>query len=163
MKQNGVHKRSQVVCAGKILTKKEVLFGKFSDRITKQDKVNAWKEVFENVQCLNAFPGKDYTYLRDVFYQNLRKTTMAKMDNTRKTGAAGGKDVRLNDVDKKVLEILGSDSPAIIGLSVSQSKRNFPVVSQNATPYMVKAGQSLQVFYPEMIHVTCLACVPSPG
>jgi hypothetical protein len=58
----------------KILTKKEVLFGKFSDKLTKQDKVNAWKEVFESVQCLNAFPGKDYTYLRDVFYQNSRKT-----------------------------------------------------------------------------------------
>ena len=36
----------------------------------------------------------------------------------------------------------------------------------DAAPYMVKAGQTFQVFYPNMVHVTCLAhalhCVDLP-
>lgn len=63
-----------------ILEKKNILFGQFSDRLNKVQKQDAWKEVFESCRCLNAFPGKEYTYLRDTFYQNLRKNTMVSLN-----------------------------------------------------------------------------------
>lgn len=63
-----------------ILEKKNILFGQFSDRLNKVQKQDVWKEVFESCRCLNAFPGKEYTYLRDTFYQNLRKNTMVSLN-----------------------------------------------------------------------------------
>lgn len=34
---------------------------------------------------------------------------------------------------------------------------NFLLILSDAAPYMIKAGQNLKIFYPNLIHVTCLA------
>lgn len=50
-----------------------------------------------------------------------------KLDNAKQTGSGGGKDAKLTDVDLKVLEILGRDTPTIDGTGVPESRRNVPV------------------------------------
>ena len=42
-----------------------------------------------------------------------------KKDNSKQTGAAGGKQAIISEVDTKILEIVGTESAAVIGLDVS--------------------------------------------
>lgn len=42
----------------------------------------------------------------------------AKVDNAKRTGSAGGPSKKLTAVDELVLEILGKDSPTVVGLHV---------------------------------------------
>lgn len=109
----------------KILAKKHILFGKFSNTLTKNDKVSAWKEIFEQCQCLNCFEGKDYTYIRDVFYHNLKKSAVAKRDAP--TGKEGGRKAKYTEVDEKVFDIMGRETPGLIGMNVQQSRRNLVI------------------------------------
>lgn len=44
-----------------------------------------------------------------------------KIDNRRKTGAAGGVDCKLTDIDMLVLDIIGKESPVIQSLGVSET------------------------------------------
>lgn len=46
------------------------------------------------------------------------------MDNAKKTGAGGGKDCKLNELDMEVLDVIGKESPTIIGLGVPESQEN---------------------------------------
>ena len=51
---------------------------------------------------------------------------------------------------------LVNDAMAVLWPNGTQYDRVLLLLS-DATPYMVKAGKALQVFYPNMVHVTCLA------
>ncbi|XP_050292780.1 uncharacterized protein LOC126733499 [Anthonomus grandis grandis] len=104
----------------KIKENKEILFGAFSDRLKKQDKVEKWKEITQVAQsiCLVSVE-KDWTYVRDTVWQNLKKSAMPKIDNAKKTGTCG-KDM-LTEIDKMILDIVGKKSPIICGLGVSES------------------------------------------
>lgn len=56
---------------------KNVLMGAFSDKLTKDDKIKAWKVIHNKALTLGLVPeNKDYTYTRDTFWQNIRKNTM---------------------------------------------------------------------------------------
>lgn len=60
-----------------IRDKKDVLFGSFSDKLTKQEKVECWKTIHQKSASLGLVaPDKDWAYSRDVFWQNLKKSTM---------------------------------------------------------------------------------------
>lgn len=50
---------------------------------------------------------KDAKYVREVYWQNLRKRTMNKLDQSRKTGSGGGKCMILDDVDNIIIDIIG--------------------------------------------------------
>lgn len=55
---------------------KKILFGAPSNEITKEMKINAWKEINEYVKSIGVFSqNKDWTYLRDVWWLNVRKLT----------------------------------------------------------------------------------------
>lgn len=43
------------------------------------------------------------------------------MDATKKTGGEGGKEFKLNEVDKVVIEIIGKESPLITGLGAKDA------------------------------------------
>lgn len=49
-----------------------------------------------------------------LFFQN-------KVDNTKQTGAAGGKNTKYNEIDNLVLDIIGKDSPTITSLNVPET------------------------------------------
>lgn len=59
-----------------IKEKKELLFGNTS---TKADKMNEWQNIYFKCLALGLVrEGKDYTYVRDVFWQNLKRTALVK-------------------------------------------------------------------------------------
>ncbi|XP_022190078.1 uncharacterized protein LOC111048489 [Nilaparvata lugens] len=66
-------------------------------------------------------PDKQWTYTRDVLWQNARKSTMKKVDNQKKTGSAGGPEWRLNTLDNIVLDIIGRDSSVLTDLGVAET------------------------------------------
>jgi hypothetical protein len=71
-----VPKESKLFILQEIEKLKGILFGAFSKKLKKQDKVAMWQEIYEVGKSCGAFNGKEWTYIRDVFWPNLRKTTM---------------------------------------------------------------------------------------
>lgn len=62
-----------------IKEKKELLFGTTSNTRTKIDKMNEWQNIYLKCLALGLVrEGKDYTYVRDVFWQNLKRTALVK-------------------------------------------------------------------------------------
>ena len=59
---------------------KEILFGKFLPQLTAEMKTKAWAEIWEHCRSMWFSFAKDskrgIVYLRDVWWQNLRKTTV---------------------------------------------------------------------------------------
>jgi hypothetical protein len=60
-----------------ILEAKDTLFGSYSDSLTKQDKRRKWEEMATKYQSLGVISAaKDYKYVRDVYWPNIKKTTI---------------------------------------------------------------------------------------
>ncbi|KAI5723864.1 hypothetical protein M8J76_011996 [Diaphorina citri] len=119
--------REKILVLEKIEEAKHILFGKFNPTLTRQTKQDKWKEVFGKCQMLGLFLDKEFTYLRDVFFPNLKKTTMAKIDRSRSTGTGGGKDAKLTEIDNKILDIIGRETPGVVGLPVEETPSVFSV------------------------------------
>lgn len=67
----------------KLKDNKDILFGAFSDKLKKQDKVEKWKEMAVLAQSICLAPAdKDWTYIRDTVWQNLKKTAMVSINLT---------------------------------------------------------------------------------
>jgi hypothetical protein len=60
----------------KIKKEKSVLFGQFSDGITKQMKRDKWKEVMHVAESVGMVTGKPWQYLRDTRWCNWKKRTL---------------------------------------------------------------------------------------
>lgn len=70
----------QVTVLRKILEEKSILFGAFSPVITKQLKKEKWTEVRDlAVACGLVTNEKDYAYIRDTVWPNLRKSTVVSI------------------------------------------------------------------------------------
>ncbi|XP_050513065.1 uncharacterized protein LOC126888722 [Diabrotica virgifera virgifera] len=118
---------TKIMILKEIRDKKAILFGSFSDKLTKKDKIECWKTVHQKSTSLGLVPpNKDWTYSRDVFWQNLKKTTMKKVDNRRKTGSGGGTDSKFTEMDNVVLDILGPDNPILCSLGISETWEQDP-------------------------------------
>ncbi|KAL1493553.1 hypothetical protein ABEB36_009257 [Hypothenemus hampei] len=106
----------------KIFENKAILFGKFSDTLTRSEKRNKWEEIRNYAVATGLVTNdKDYVYVRNITWGNLRKKTLTKTDNSKQTGAGGGKEFIRTEIDVLVLDILGKDSPIIKGLGVADS------------------------------------------
>lgn len=101
--------KSKIRVLEMIRNQRETLFGAFSPQLTKVDKNEAWDNIAEEAAKLGLIPteNKSPTYIRDTFWQNVRKRTLKKIDDYRATGAAGGSDAKLDEIDHIVLDIIG--------------------------------------------------------
>lgn len=91
-----------------IREQKKLLFGAFSPTVTNIDEEEAWRKISSvAVERGLIKSDKDGKYIRDVFWQNARKRTLKKVDDHKKTGAAGGEGAVLDDQDQMVLDIVG--------------------------------------------------------
>ena len=64
--------------------KKAVLFGKFMDTLTRDDKKNEWITIIN--KCRHdgfelVLEGKDWTYVQDYVWPNTRQYSMKKIDD----------------------------------------------------------------------------------
>lgn len=63
-----------------IRDKKDILFGAFTDKLSKDKKIEEWKIILSTCQSLGLVPpGKDYAYVRDTFYSNLKRSTLVSI------------------------------------------------------------------------------------
>ena len=136
-----------------IKDRKEILFGKFNNTITRESKIEAWNAIHETLKLQNVQLAvqKDACYFRDSVWPNLKRYTLEKRDRRNRTGAEGGSKATFNDVDHIVLDILGVDSPQAVGLDVLetwQQNENCPPssadVSQSDSRLKRKSCQPLQ-------------------
>ncbi|XP_068082046.1 uncharacterized protein [Anabrus simplex] len=91
---------------------------------------------------------KDYTYVRDATWSNMRSRTVAKIDNACQTGSGGGSSKKLDDIDHLVLNIIGRESPVLQGFGVNDSLGEIvlPVVEPSAassSENIVPLGESV--------------------
>jgi len=111
----------------KMFELKSELFGAYSATVTKETKKNAWTAVRDYAVSIGLITSdKDYTYVRDTTWTNLRKRTMEKIDKSSKTGASGSPDSKLDAIDDMVLTIIGKESPALKGIGVEDSMSSAP-------------------------------------
>ncbi|CAH1115164.1 unnamed protein product [Psylliodes chrysocephalus] len=103
----------------KILELKNEHFGQFSTTITKESRITAWINVRDYAVSIGLIGrDKEFCYVRDATWPNLRSRTMTKIDKSNKTGAQGGPESKLDDTDKQVIEIIGKKSPVVQGIGV---------------------------------------------
>lgn len=99
-------RQSKVKVLQMIRDRKDILFGQFSPKVTKIDKTEAWDTITEEAKSLGVIPSnKDSSYIKDTYWQNLRKRTMKKVEPA--TGEAGGKQAKFDEIDDLVLDIIG--------------------------------------------------------
>lgn len=80
----------------------------FHHRSQRNKKNEAWDKITKKAISLGLVAAnKDSKYVREVYWQNLRKRTMSKVDESRATGSAGGKSVILDDADNMIIDIIG--------------------------------------------------------
>lgn len=107
-----------------IRDQKDILFGSLSPTITKIDKCNAWEKIADEAKTLGIITDeKPYNYVRDVYWQNLRKRTFKKIDQRNSTGAAGGNESKLDEIDNLVLDIVGEFKNCLLFRLNSNSNR----------------------------------------
>jgi hypothetical protein len=72
----------------KILESKEVLFGKFSEKLTNKDKELKWSEIRQNMvaEGFTKYEDKNWKQLRDVDWATTKKRSIEKRDKRKKTG-----------------------------------------------------------------------------
>lgn len=60
--------------------RKNILFGQFSSKLSKNDKDKAWDEICRNAQQLNCIDKNRQTpYFRDVTWQNWRRLSLVHL------------------------------------------------------------------------------------
>lgn len=71
---------NKVLILKEIRERKDILFGSFSSKLTKKDKIECWKAIYEKCASLGLVaPDKDWAYCRDVFWQNIKKATVVSI------------------------------------------------------------------------------------
>lgn len=70
---------SKLTVLAEIRDKRDVLFGSFSDKLSKADKVEAWKTILRKCQSLGLVgPEKEYQYIRDTYWSNIKRATLVR-------------------------------------------------------------------------------------
>lgn len=91
-----------------IREQRSTIFGAFSSTITNKQKQECWEKIAKEAIALGLIPAsKNAKYVRDTYWQNIRRKTIKKIDDSRRTGAAGGEEMVLDDIDNMVIDIVG--------------------------------------------------------
>ncbi|KAF2901498.1 hypothetical protein ILUMI_04681 [Ignelater luminosus] len=122
---------AKITILTRIRENKEMLFGKFSKKLTKEDKDKQWEEIIDEAKSSGVIGGaKSCTYLHNTTWQNWRKRALAKRDNRKKTGRGSGDDTHVTEMDTIVCDIIGKGSPVLDGFPIPESSGVVvPVVS----------------------------------
>ena len=86
---------------------KTILLASFSSTVTKKAKQKAWESILSQINGVGANVDNIKT-LRDVIWANIRRSTIKKVSDSKKTGAGGSG--QLFELDETVLDILGRES-----------------------------------------------------
>lgn len=89
----------KIIVLREICENKSILFGPFSADITLQRKVDLWNQILNKAKSLGLVSyDKDYKYMRDVYWQNMKRTALGKSKTK--------KEKKYSPIDDLVFEIL---------------------------------------------------------
>ena len=118
-----------------------ILFGKFSSDLDNRDKNTAWGEIVLKAKSLGlATANRDIAHVRDKMWSVWKSRALVinlilnhsvfkciiivfqeKRDNRNKTGTGGGKAQVMTEVDKLIIDIIGSETVAVDGMEIGKS------------------------------------------
>ena len=71
-----IQKFQKIAILQKIRDCKEILFGAFSPELTKQTKAGEWKKIHSFALTMGVIAKeKDFVYVRDTYWPNIKRTT----------------------------------------------------------------------------------------
>ena len=99
-------KSQKLLLAQLVRDNKSVVLAPFSSTVTKKAKQEAWESILRQLNGVRVNVDNIKT-LRDVIWANIRRGTIKKVSESKKTGAGGSE---LTELDDTVLDILGRES-----------------------------------------------------
>ncbi len=105
-----------------VLQRKEIILSKFSPKLTKRMKLDAWTEIADKLREAGA-SFRDHAELRDVYLGNLKSNTKRKLDRYKANGE--GKMEQLTAYEELVIQILEEESGYLNPLKVSEPQIGF--------------------------------------
>ena len=97
---------------------KLIVLAPFSSTVTKKVKQEAWEKIHRQLNGVGANIDSAKT-LRDVLWANIRRATLKKVSESKKTGAGGSGE--LTELDETVLDVLGRESTNLEPVKVDDS------------------------------------------
>lgn len=103
---------------------KDVLFGAFNPLITYEKKQTTWQKIFDDCAAKGHSwtIGRDAIWLKNSKFPSMKTVTKAKVDNANKTGSAGGRQAKFTETDNILLDIIGRESEALVGVAPSPTR-----------------------------------------
>lgn len=99
-------KSQKLLLAQLVRENKTIVLAPFST-VTKKAKQKAWESILSQINGVGANVDNIKT-LRDVIWANIRRSTIKKVSDSKKTCAGGSG--QLSELDETVLDILGRES-----------------------------------------------------
>ncbi|KAJ8892071.1 hypothetical protein PR048_004647 [Dryococelus australis] len=123
MNSRETKKQCKVAVRQKIKENKNILFGAFSDKLSKNDKQVVWTYVSNLAHSLGLLPQeKGWEYVRVVLWQNWKKVIMVSSITSKVVVSKLHKTITELTMarDHIILEIVGKDSPLVTSLGVQE-------------------------------------------
>ena len=111
-------KQQELLLAQLVRDNKVIVLAPFSSKVTKKAKQEAWETIRTQLNGVGANIDGAKT-LRDVLWANIRRSTLKKVTESKKTGSGGRGE--LTELDEPVLDILGRETANIEPLKVENS------------------------------------------
>lgn len=112
-------KSQKLLLAQLVRENKTIVLAPFSSTVTKKAKQQAWENILSQMNGAGANVDSIKT-LRDVIWANIRRSTIRKVSESKKTGAGGSR--QLSELDETVLDILGRESANLEPVKVEDSE-----------------------------------------
>ena len=112
-------KSQKLLLAQLVRENKTIVLAPFSSTVTKKVKQQAWENILSQMNGVGANVDSIKT-LRDVIWANIRRSTIKKVSESKKTGAGGSG--QLSELDETVLDILGRESANLEPVKVKDSE-----------------------------------------
>ena len=111
-------KQQKLLLAQLVKEHKLIVLAPFSSTVTKKVKQEAWEKIHRQLNGVGANIDSAKT-LRDVLWANIRRATLKKVSESKKTGAGGSGE--LTELDETVLDVLGRESTNLEPVKVDDS------------------------------------------
>ena len=111
-------KQQKLLLAQLVRDHKAIVLAPFSSTVTKKAKQESWETIRSQLNGIGANIDSAKT-LTDVLWANIRRSTVEKVTDSKKTGAGGSGE--LTELDETVLDVLGRKSANIELLKVEDS------------------------------------------
>ena len=112
-------KSQKLLLAQLVRENKTIVLAPFSSTVTQKAKQQAWENILSQINGVGANVDSIKT-LQDVIWANIRRSTIKKVSESKKTGAGGSG--QLSELDETVLDILGRESANLEPVKVEDSE-----------------------------------------